>query len=101
MQIINLLARLDSALAMLADDGPVIKRLDHLDEVLHKMWNESGGQAMDLSNKSALLHQEISRLTSMLDRYGPLLDRAEAMVNPGSVASAYVKGVTRRGHRKD
>jgi hypothetical protein len=91
LQLINLLSRLDSALAALAPDGELARRLDHLDELAH-----TAGQRLEA------LGTDLSKVTGKLDEFDPLLERAKAMLNPGAVASTWVAG-RRRGpkHRGD
>jgi hypothetical protein len=108
LQVVNLLARLNRALA---DDGPLFKRLDHADVTAHHILQrledhagtlrtitEGNGQAVAaLQRMIADVHGEVEKVTDVLAEYGPLLEQAKALANPGGIARAWVKGAHRAG----
>lgn len=65
----------------LADHGPLARRLDHLDEMVHQL-----GQAVDGGNERA------ARIETFIDEQRPLLARAVAMLDPGSLVRRAMPG---------
>lgn len=99
LQIINLLSRLNTALA---PDGELFKRLDHADELAHLAAHAAEARTQQVLESLQDSAAGLARVTGLLDEYGPLLERLKAMTSPGSVASAWVRG-SKRGprHRGD
>lgn len=70
--ILELSARLDAIADRLAEDGPIVRRLEHLDVQVHE-------------------------LQQFITEHAPLLDRAKAIMNPGAAAMAFLPGRHRGG----